>query len=53
MVLSSWRLTKNSLSSNNLQKILDAFKLYYLYQKKNLILSVYSVLVLGYNKLFK
>ena len=32
--LSSWRLTKNSLSSNNLQKILDAFKLYYFYQKK-------------------
>ena len=53
MVLSSWRLTKNSLSSNNLQKILDAFKLYYLYQKKNLTLSVYSVLVLGYNKIFK
>ncbi len=53
MVLSSWRLSKNSLSSNNLQKILDAFKLYYFYQKKNLILSVYSVLVLGYNKLFK
>ena len=52
-VLSSWRLSKNSLSSNNLQKILDAFKLYYFYQKKNLILSVYSVLVLGYNKLFK
>ena len=53
LVLSSWRLSKNSLSSNNLQKILDAFKLYYLYQEKNLILSVYSVLVLGYNKLFK
>ena len=51
--LSSWRLTKNSLSSNNLQKILDAFKLYYFYQKKNLTLSVYSVLVLGYNKIFK
>ena len=51
--LSSWRKTNDSLSSNNLQKIIDAFKLYYLYQKKNLILSVYSVLVLGYNKLFK
>ena len=51
--LSSWRLTKNSLSSNNLQKILDAFKLYYFYQKKKLTLSVYSVLVLGYNKIFK
>ena len=52
-VLSSWRLTKDSLSSNTFQKILDAFKLYYIYQKKNLILSVYSVIVLGYNKLFK
>ena len=51
--LSSWRFTKDSLSSNNLQKIIDAFKLYYFFQKKNLILSVYSVLVLGYNKLFK
>ena len=53
LILSSWRLTKDSLSSNNLQKIIDAFKLYYIYQKKNLILSIYSVLVLGYNKLFK
>ena len=51
--LSSWRKTKNSLSSNSLQKITDAFKLYYNLQSKNLIISVYSVLVLGYNKLFK
>ncbi len=51
--LSSWRLTKDSLSSNTLQKIKDAFKLYYIYQKKNLILSIFSVIVLGYNKLFK
>ncbi len=52
IVLSSWRTTPNSLSSNNLQKILDAFKLYYIFQKKNLIFSIYSVLVLGYNKIF-
>ena len=51
--LSFWRLTEDSLSSNNLQKISDAFKLYYYYEKKNLIFSVYSVIVLGYNKLFK
>ena len=51
--LSSWRKTKNSLSSNSLQKITDAFKLYYNLQSKNLIISIYSVLVLGYNKLFK
>ena len=51
--LSSWRKTDDSLSSNSLQKVIDAFKLYYNYQNKNLILSVYSVIVLGYNKLFK
>ncbi len=51
--LSSWRKTDDSLSSNSLQKVSDAFKLYNNYQNKNLILSVYSVIVLGYNKLFK
>ena len=51
--LSSWRKTDDSLSSNNLQKVIDAFKLYYTYQNKNLTLSIYSVIVLGYNKLFK
>ena len=51
--LSSWRKCNDSLSSNNLQKIIDAFKLYYIHQNKNLLLSVYSVIVLGYNKLFK
>ena len=53
LVLSSWRLTNDSLSSNILQKIKDAFRLYYFFQKKNLIFSIYSVIVLGYNKLFK
>ena len=51
--LSSWRKSNDSLSSNNLQKIIDAFKLYYIHQNKNLLLSIYSVIVLGYNKLFK
>ena len=49
--LSFWRKTKKSLSSNILNKITDAFKLYYMYEKKNFIFSVYSVLVLSYNKL--
>ena len=49
--LSFWRKTKKSLSSNILNKIMDAFKLYYMYEKKNFIFSVYSVLVLSYNKL--
>ena len=52
-LLSSWRKIDDSLSSNNLQKVIDAFKLYYTYQNKNLTLSIYSVIVLGYNKLFK
>lgn len=51
--LSSWRKTSNSLSSNNFQKIGDAFKLYYKLQNKNLLISIYSVLVLSYNKLLK
>ena len=51
--LSSWRKTENSLSSNSIQKIKDAFTLYYKFENKNLILSIYSVLVLAYNKLKK
>ena len=51
--LSFWRKSKNSLSSNVFQKLFDAFKLYYIYEKKNFIFSIYSVLVLSYNKLIK
>tara|TARA_Y100000389_G_scaffold205031_1_gene262178 strand:+ start:2252 stop:3007 length:756 start_codon:yes stop_codon:yes gene_type:complete len=51
--LSFWRKTQNSLSSNTTRKLVDAFKLYYMYEKKNFIFSVYSVLVLSYNKLIK
>ena len=50
-ILTSWRKTKNSLSSNIFQKLLDAFKMYYIYEKKNFIFSIFSVLVLSYNKL--
>ena len=52
-VLSKWRKTKESLSSNIFQKLKDAFKLYYFYENKNFIFSIYSVLVLSYNKLIK
>lgn len=52
-VLSSWRKSKNSLSSNILEKIRDAFKVYYFYENKNLLFSIYSVLVLSFNKLKK
>tara|TARA_B100001057_G_scaffold476121_1_gene543676 strand:- start:5574 stop:6323 length:750 start_codon:yes stop_codon:yes gene_type:complete len=51
--LSTWRKTKNSLSSNIIQKLQDAFKLYYFYENKNFIFAIYSVMVLSYNKLIK
>ena len=50
-LLSSWRRTENSLSTNVLQKISDAFKVYYSIEKKNLIISIISVLILSINKL--
>ena len=52
-ILSYWRKTKNSLSSKKFQKIRDAFKLFYEFENKNFIFSIYSVLVLSYNKLLK
>ena len=51
--LSSWRDCKNSLSSSTFTKLKDAFTLYYIYEKKNLTSSFFSVLVLSYNKLIK
>ena len=51
--LVSWRKTKDSLSSNKLQKVKDAFKLFYNYQNKNLIFSIFSVIILIYNKILK
>lgn len=51
--LSSWRRTKNSLSSNIFQKLKDAFKLFYCYENKNFILSIFSVIVISYNKILK
>ena len=51
--LSSWRDCKNSLSSSTFTKLKDAFTLYYMYEKKNLTSSFFSVLVLSYNKLIK
>ena len=51
--LSFWRDCKNSLSSSTFTKLKDAFKLYYIYEKKNLTSSFFSVLILSYNKLIK
>ena len=46
-----WRKDINSLSSDTVQKIFDAFKLYYKFENKNLILSLYSVIILSINKI--
>ena len=48
--LSVWRDTPNSLSSNIIQKLSDAFRVYYIYQNKKFFVSLFSVLVLSLNK---
>ena len=42
--LSCWRKSKNSLSSSIIQKILDSFRLYRFYLKKNFIVSIFFFL---------
>ena len=48
-----WRQTSNSLSSSILQKLKDAFKVYYLYEKKNFFYSIFCVVRLSTYALFK
>ena len=43
-ILVNWYETKNSLSSNSIQKICDAFKVFYFYQKFSLIKSFYYLM---------
>lgn len=52
-VLSSWRKTNDSLSSNKIQKLFDAFKLFYKIENKNFIISIISVVILLINKIKK
>jgi len=47
--LTTWRKTANSLSSNVLQKLIDAFRIYYKYEKMNFLKSIKSTLVLSLN----
>ena len=51
--LSYWRNTEDSLSSNKVQKLKDAFILFYKYENKNWLNSIYCVLVLIINKILK
>jgi teichuronic acid biosynthesis glycosyltransferase TuaG len=52
-VLSYWRQTDNSLSSNVLDKLFDAFKMFYKYEKKNLLSALISVFIISYKKVIK
>ena len=51
--LTSWRKSKNSLSSNLLQKISDGFKVYYKFMGYNLFKSLYYLICLSFNYLKK
>jgi len=51
--LSSWRKSNNSLSSDKIQKIIDAFRVYYVYERYNLLFSIYFTLRLSLNYLLK
>ncbi len=48
-----WRSTSNSLSSSTLQKLRDAFKVYYVYEEKNFFYSIFCVIRLSAYALFK
>jgi teichuronic acid biosynthesis glycosyltransferase TuaG len=51
--LSSWRRLDDSLSSNNIQKLIDAFKVYNRFMNFNFIKSIYYVGCLSLNFLKK
>ena len=50
-MLVKWYETENSLSSNSIQKICDAFRVFYFYQKFSLIKSFYYLVLLSTNSL--
>lgn len=49
--LTSWRKTPNSLSSNIFQKLKNNFELYYYYENRNFINSIYGVVMVAFNKI--
>ena len=51
--LSSWRKSNNSLSSNTLQKVIDAFKVYFIYERYNFFISIIYTIRLSLNFLLK
>ena len=51
--LTNWRKLSNSLSSNSIQKFLDAFKVYYLYENLGILKSIFRTFILSINFLKK
>lgn len=51
--LTKWRKTNNSLSSGTYQKLVDGFKVYFIYQQFNFIKSVFYLIILSLNFLKK
>lgn len=52
-IFTYWRKVSNSLSSDIWQKIKDAFKIYYIYEKKSLVMSIINVFFLSFFSLNK
>jgi len=48
-----WRKTRNSLSSNTIQKVIDAFDIYYRKERFNFLNSTYRVIILSLNYFIK
>ena len=51
--LTCWRRANKSLSSSFLLKLLNGFRVYYIFEKKNLFMSIFLVINLGINYLKK
>ncbi|MDA9629848.1 glycosyltransferase, partial [Candidatus Pelagibacter sp.] len=51
--LACWRNTKNSLSSSFIQKLLDGYRVYNIYEGKNRITSLINLLYLSINYIKK
>ena len=51
--LSSWRKSKNSLSSSAIQKIIDGYKVYRIYLKYGRLKSLYCLVILSINFILK
>lgn len=52
-IFTYWRKVSNSLSSGMWQKIKDAFKIYYIYEKKSFFMSIINVFFLSFFSLNK